>query len=286
MLDVELPTQDAAGRFPRAWLAAACLKGGRAGREYRIPRSVLKGVAAYMDPLEGSRAEAIERARRRGRYDRLPGLTLVTGHNRAGRSLYLLTETGRTAVPLDVLGPEERLRLFRRTEHGLEPLALWLGNDGMPKQAHSWEKTFQRANERIRRQWATAHGTDGQDCPLWARPHMARHSFALKWFTILSAVWNQQMEGFTDTEKRDLREQFGDVWFQLATLLGHSSPEVTKDWYLEPFTGLQLDYIMSLLDDEEQTAVDALLHKVAADSGRVLQAVRPSGPAVGGHGER
>lgn len=284
VLDVELPTQDAAGRFPKAWLAAACLKGGRAGREYRIPRSVLKGAAAYMDPLEGSRAEAIERARRRGRYDRLPGLTLVTGYNRAGRSLYLLTETGRTAVPLDVLGPEERLRLFRRTEDGLEPLALWLGNDGLPKQAHGWEKTFQRANERIRRQWAAAHGTDGQDCPLWARPHMARHSFALKWFTILSAVWNQQMEGFTDTEKRDLREQFGDVWFQLATLLGHSSPEVTKDWYLEPFTGLQLDYILSLLDDEEQAAVDALLQKVAADSGRVLQAVRLWGPA--GDGER
>lgn len=229
---------------------------------------MLKGIAAYVDPLEGSRAQAIERARRHGRYDRLRGLTLVTGHSRQGRSLYLLTETGRTPVPLDVLDPDERRWLFRRTEDGLEPLALWLGNDGLPKQAHGWEKTFQRANERIRQQWAAAHGTDGQDCPLWARPHMARHSFALKWFTILSAVWNQQVEGFTDSERRDLREQFGDVWFQLATLLGHSSPEVTKDWYLEPFTGLQLDYILSLLDEEEQAAVDALLHKVAADSGR------------------
>ncbi|MFD5430243.1 hypothetical protein [Streptomyces sp. NPDC127084] len=102
---------------------------------------------------------------------------------------------------------------------------------------------------------------------------MARHSFALRWFTILSAVWNHKVEGFTDAETRDLREQFGDVWFQLATLLGHSSPEVTKDWYLEPFTGLQLDYLLSLLDDEEQTAVDALLHKMAVGSGRVLQGV-------------
>ncbi|MFI5635451.1 integrase [Streptomyces sp. NPDC051664] len=286
VLDVELPTGDAAGRFPKAWLAAACIKGGRAGRNYRIPRSVLKGIAAYMDPLEGSRAQAIERARRRGRYDRLRGLTLVTGHSRQGRSLYLLTETGRTPVPLDVLDPDERRWLFRRTEDGLEPLALWLGNDGLPKQAHGWEKTFQRANERIRQQWAAAHGTDGQDCPLWARPHMARHSFALKWFTILSAVWNQQVEGFTDSERRDLREQLGDVWFQLATLLGHSSPEVTKDWYLEPFTGLQLDYILSLLDGEEQAAVDALLHKAAADSGRVLQAASVSAFAVGGGAER
>lgn len=273
VLDVELPPQDSGSRFPKAWLVAACIKGGKGGREYRIPRSVLEEIAAYLDPLEGSRAEAVERARRRGRYDRLPGLIPVVGHNRANRSLYVLAETGRTAVSLDVLGPDERLRLFRRTEGGLEPLALWLGNDGMPKQAHSWERTFQQANERIRGQWATVHGTDGQDCPLWARPHMARHSFALRWFTILSVVWNQRVDGFTDTEIRDLREQFGDVWFQLATLLGHSSPEVTKDWYLEPFTGLQLDYLLSLLDDEEQTAVDALLHKVADGSGRVLRSV-------------
>jgi hypothetical protein len=211
---------------------------------------VVKTIAGYMDPLEGSRAEAIERARRRGRYDQLPGLTMVTGYNRRSRTISVLTSSGSTPVALDVLGPEERLRLFRATDAGLEPLAVWLGNDGMPNQAHSWEKTFQTANTRIRKQWATAHGKDDEDavdCPLWARPHMARHSFALKLFSILSVVWSQQLEGFTEKEKRDLREQFGDVWFQLATLLGHSSPEVTKDWYLEPFTGLQVDYVFSLL---------------------------------------
>lgn len=106
---------------------------------------------------------------------------------------------------------------------------------------------------------------------------MARHSFALKWFSILSVVWSQQLEGFTDQEKRDLWGQFGDVWFQLATLLGHSSPEVTKDWYLEPFTGLQVDYIFSLLDEDERVAVDQLVGKVAQDSDRVLAPVRLEG---------
>ena len=58
ILDVELPGEDdASGRFPRAWLAAACIKGGREGRYYRIPRSVMKSVAAYLDPVEGSRAD-------------------------------------------------------------------------------------------------------------------------------------------------------------------------------------------------------------------------------------
>ncbi|QSE87789.1 integrase (plasmid) [Rhodococcus pseudokoreensis] len=276
ILDVELPTEDAAGRFPKAWLAAACIKGGRAGRTFRIPRSVVNSVAGYMDPREGSRAEAIERARRAGRYDRIPGVRIVTGCNRTNRTVYILTPSGRTPISLDVLAPEERLRLFRTTDAGLEPLAVWLGNDGMPKQAHSWEKTFQTANTRIRRQWAAAHGKDDDtiECPLWARPHMARHSFALKWFSILSVVWSRQLEGFTDREKRDLREQFGDVWFQLATLLGHSSPEVTKDWYLEPFTGLQVDYVFSLLDEEERATVDHLMGGVVQDSGRVLTAVR------------
>ncbi|MFI0716384.1 integrase [Streptomyces inhibens] len=282
VLDVELPSVHGEGRFPKAWLAAACVKGGREGREYRVPRRVLQGVASYMDPLEGSRAEAVARAQRCGRYERLTFVTLVVGDDRAGRSVYVLTESGRRAVALDVLDPEERLQLFRRTEKGLEPLAVWLGNDGMPKRAHGWEKTFQRANARVRRQWAVAHGGEGGHCPLWARPHMARHSFALRWFTILSAVWNQRLEGFTDAEVRDLREQFGDVWFQLATLLGHSSPEVTRDWYLEPFTGLQLDYLFSLLDDEEQQAVEVLLRAVAAGSGRVMSPLDGSDREGGG----
>ncbi|TMR88501.1 integrase [Nonomuraea basaltis] len=285
VLDVELPAEDEAGRFPKAWLAAACIKGGRAGRHYRIPRSVMKEIAAYTDPVEGSRAEAIGRARRKGRYDKVRGMRIVTGCNRHSRTLYVLGPAGRAALSLDTITPEERLRLFRKTPDGLEPLALWLGNDGMPKQAHSWEKTFQTANARVAQEWASAHGREEDDdlaCPLWARPHMARHSFALRWFSILSVVWEHRLGGFTDAEKRDLREQFGDVWFQLATLLGHSSPEVTRDWYLEPFTGLQVDYILSLLDEEERTALDRLVSRIAQDSGRVLTPVQPGTESVEG----
>ncbi len=244
----------------------------------------MKSIAAYLDPVEGSRAEAIGRARRKGRYERVPGKQIVTGCSRRSRTLYVLTSGGSTVLSLDLIAPEERLRLFRQAPDGLEPLAVWLGNDGMPKQAHSWEKTFQAANARIARAWAAAHGKDPAaiECPLWARPHMARHSFALRWFSILSVVWEQRLEGFTEAEKRDLREQFGDVWFQLATLLGHSSPEVTRDWYLEPFTGLQLDYIMSLLDAEEHAAIDQLAGHVARSSDRVLGPARPDTGAVPG----
>ncbi len=47
VLDVELPAADATGRYPRAWLAAACIKGGREGRTYRIPRAVVDAIASY-----------------------------------------------------------------------------------------------------------------------------------------------------------------------------------------------------------------------------------------------
>ncbi|MCX5129427.1 integrase [Streptomyces sp. NBC_00347] len=288
VLDVELPEQEALGRYPKAWLAKSCAKGGRYGRGYRIPRAVLNAVAGYTDQIEGSRAEAIRRAQRARRYDRLTGILIVTGHNPRTRTLIVETGRGGSArMPLDVLTPGQRLKLFRATPEGLEPLALWLSIDGMPHQAHSWEKTFTMANERVRESWARSRwpGFDEfgeweqarrkSQCPLWARPHMMRHSYALVWYSILSAVWNQRLEGFTDAEKRAYREQFGDVWYQLATLLGHRNPQTTRDWYLAPFAGLEVDYLMALIDGDQRAAVDILLGRITADSDLVLMPVAP-----------
>ena len=274
VLDVELPQADGR-RFGRAWLAAACAKGGKAGRVYRAPRSVLVSLAGYLDPLEGSRRVAIARAQTAGRYEGLHGVRVVTGYNARSRSLSVLGPEGTARVSTEVLGPDERRRLFRRTEAGLEPLWVWLGADGTPKRPQSWQDTFRTANARVAAAWEAAGGTPGQ-CPLWCRPHMCRHSFCLKWFSILSVVWEQRIDGFTDSEVRDLRYQFGDIWLQLATLMGHADPATTRDIYLEPFTSLRVDYLMSLLDDDEQAGLEALVRAVAADSGgRVLTPVEP-----------
>ena len=274
VLDVELPAAGSA-RMMRAWLAAACVKGGGEGRFYRVPRGVLAAVASYLDPVEGSRREAVLRARRSGRYDRLYGVRIVTGYNARTRVLYIEGAAGAAPVPADVLGPDERRLLFRRTQDGLEPLAVWLRPDGMPKKASGWEDTFAAANARVARAWADVGGGQdrGGECPLWARPHMLRHSFALKWFSILSAVWQPRIDGFTGEELRDLREQFGDVWYQLATLMGHADPATTRDHYLEPFTRLQVDYLMALLDEDERQGIDGLIRAVAGDCGLVIGAV-------------
>lgn len=278
VLDIELPDLGVT-RFPKAWLSGACIKGKKQGREYRIPRSVLRSIASYTDPVEGSRAEIVERAQRAGRYDQVPGARIMTGYNPRSRLLSIEGEHGTHQLSVDVLGPDERRRLFRRAPGGVEPVALWLRVDGLPKKAHGWQDTFQDANARVAESWvaATWPGLRGEQrverktqCPLWCRPHMLRHSFALKWFSILSTVWQHRIDGFTDTEVADFRDQFGDIWFQLATLLGHRDPATTKETYLEPFNALQIDYLMSLLDEEESGAVDVLVRAIAADSGRVL----------------
>ncbi|MER5493448.1 integrase [Streptomyces sp. NPDC002490] len=278
VLDVELPPAPVTNRYPKAWLSQSCAKGRRHGRNYRIPRAVVKAVTGYMDPMEGSRAEAIGRAQRAGRYDRVPGLVIVTGHNSRSRTLKVRTPHGGSAtVSLDVQGPEERLRLFRETQDGLEPLAVWLSVDGMPHRAHSWENTFATANSRVAQAWARSRWPGFDDleakererraaqCPLWARPHMLRHSYALVWYSILSAVWEQRLQGF------------GDIWYQLATMLGHRNPQTTRDWYLAPFTALEVDYLMALVDGDQREAVDILLGRIAADSELVLSPVPEDG---------
>ncbi|WP_433661377.1 site-specific integrase [Nocardia sp. CA-128927] len=285
ILDVEIPVSES-GRSARMWLSAACIKGGREGRVYRIPRRALAAVNACLDPVEGSRAEVIRRAQRSGRYDRLPGIRVVTGYNLPSRTLHIEGTASSELLSLDVVGPDERRKLFRTTPAGLEPLAVWLAPNGLPKKVHGWEDTFDHANTRVTRAWHVSDPNHGGDrarmpCPLWARPHMLRHSFCLKWFSVLSLVWEQKVKGFTTDELKDLREELGDIWYQLATLMGHASPSVTRDYYLEPFTGLQVDYLMSLLDEDEQTAVDALVRAVAEDSGRVVTGVAPSPPSGG-----
>src|ERR1039457_5273917 len=171
------------------WARAA---GGGGGGCARGPRRALGARGSYLDPVAGARAEVVARARDAGRYDRLAGMRVVTGYDPRRRVLFVDGPSGPAPVPVDVLGPDERRLLFRRAPGGLEPLAVWLSVNGLPKKPHGWEDTFADANTRIARAWAFAagHGAGGvpaaEECPLWCRPHMCRHSFALKWFSILS----------------------------------------------------------------------------------------------------
>jgi hypothetical protein len=55
---------------------------------------------------------------------------------------------------------------------------------------------------------------------------------------------------------------------------------------LEPFTGLQLSYLMALLDDDEQAGVDALVRVFARHGGSTIAPVAASGAAHSVRGSR
>jgi integrase len=238
ILLAELPGDDPARGYFTGRLAASCAKGGR-GRRYWMPRGVLADVLSY---CEGERAAAVRRARARGRYEQLTGL-LRLERVLGGRRLELRTgDGGRRIVPLDVLTGGERARLFREGTGGLEPAALWLNEDGLPRRPHGWQHTFTAANDRVARR-----GLAG----LAATAHMLRHSFALRWFAVGRLLYERRFAHLSAEEMRDYRAQFGDTWYLVMTLLGHRSVSVTMGTYLEPFRDLDV----SLLIEHAQGAM-------------------------------
>jgi hypothetical protein len=79
--------------------------------------------------------------------------------------------------PLGELTVRERMLLFTEGPQGLEPLWLWLNEQGMPFGPHSWEGVFRAANERCG--GLTPPSRVGLDphrvfAP-YATPHSARH---------------------------------------------------------------------------------------------------------------
>lgn len=263
VLDLELPPDDPGRGFSTCRLADACAKGGR-GRLFWMPRSVLADVLAY---IEGARAAAVRRAQIRGRYGRLAGVRVVErvlGDRRLELRALATGELG--VVSLDTLAPKARRRLFREGARGLEPVALWLNEDGLPRDPHGWEKTFQRANERVAKA-----GLVGME----ATPHRLRHSMALRWYSIGRLSYELRLGHLTEDELKDFRAQFGDVWQLVQTLLGHTTVATTMNVYLEPFRSLDVSLLIEHIEGAGMTMLLAeLLDKHPRVHTDPLQAVR------------
>lgn len=146
--------------------------------------------------------------------------------------------------------PAGRRRLYEETDDGLEPLALWLNSNGLPRPAKAWEKTFDRANGRVE-----AAGLEN----LWCTPHMLRHSAALRWFAFAYGRYRRTYAHLSDAEMADFRPEFGDVWHFVQTMLGHSSPETTKNYYLRPFQALSVDMLLAEASDTEVSELGDIL---------------------------
>lgn len=114
---------------------------------------------------------------------------------------------------------------------------VFLGESGLPMAPDTWERIFAQASRRCR----------SLEVPVACHPHMLRHSFALRMLLTLMHAFDRRM-GLDPEERREYRLLFGDPWVLVQTLLGHSSPETTRNIYLEPVSGLHVDLFLN--DDE------------------------------------
>lgn len=249
LLVEELPSQDTGAQFLRAKLGGGVAKGR--GRDFWMSAAARSELEAY---ILSTRAEAVARARREGRYDELPGRQIVVGRDRSG--LHLQDREGRLrTVSLDQLDWRERMNLFVQERGGIAPAMLFVGNSGLPMRYESWEAVSSAANRRCAQ----------RGLPIACYPHMLRHSFALRMLITMLHAFDRRM-GLTPEERREYRMLFGDPWTLVQTLLGHTSPQTTRDIYLEPVSGLQVDLFLNADEStrSEQEFTDFVQSHLAA----------------------
>ena len=251
LLTPEVPHALSGQAYYEGTVAAAIAK--RRERMFYVSASALAGVTTYMAT---TRRAAIRRAQRQGRYDRLPAVRVVTriSHGKDCRIAWedRLGRRGEEAIRL--IGERGRRLLFIEGTSGLEPLALWLTEGGLPMDYRSWEAVFRSANQRC-----TQFGK-----PIVTTPHICRHSFALKMLVTLHRALDQRF-GLSREERDDLRKVYGDAFALVKDLLGHRSEQTTRETYLEPLNGIRL---ATMLEGSED--LDTVLARVAVSCRRVM----------------
>ena len=246
LLWCEVPALQERTNFHQARLATAVAKGR--GRNFWVSRAALQGLGAYKVT---TRAEAVSRAQKEGRYDNLSG-KLVLQSVDANRRAKLIDDNGRvTTCSLDDLYAEERERLFTQGDAGLEPAMVWLAESGLPMKYMTWEMVFSTASQRCR----------AQSVPITCTPHMLRHSFALRMLVSLIHATDTRL-GITPEERREYRMLFGDPWVLVQTMLGHMNVEMTRQVYLEPVQGLQVDLFLNAGENDENDFSAALSKEI------------------------
>src|SRR5260370_38639958 len=130
MLKVEVPERRMdGGRYYRRKVAVE-VKRSKRSRNFYVAEDGVGDIEAYTD---SSRAWAVRRAQRKGLYERLPGLRVVTEVTRQQKPVVrwrgLDGIVGRQ--PLNEVTVRERMLLFTEGPHGLEPLGLGLNEPGM-----------------------------------------------------------------------------------------------------------------------------------------------------------
>ncbi|MFE9328368.1 hypothetical protein ACIHDR_46850 [Nocardia sp. NPDC052278] len=225
---LELPSRDGFHGYHRQWLPAAIAKFGSARNIY-FPDSVLRDVWSY---VEIDRAAAVTAARAAGRYEYVVDPLIIDHPERAA------VRFGGRWVGVERLNPAQRVRLLRFTPDGLEPAALWLGEDGTPLSLSAWKSVFRRGSERCA----------GQGLAVYCHPHMLRHSFAVTTLEHLQRGHLDALASMDPQQRRHYRMVFGDPLDWVRRRLGHRSVETTQK-YLHTLAELEMETRMALVGD-------------------------------------
>lgn len=249
----ELPAVQDELQYCKGRIGQAVAKGR--GRDFWISGRTLTKIENYR---LSTRREAVHRAHREGRYEGLPGLKVIKKIDNR-RIIHYTGRNGESGnVPADNLDRTDRLDFYVEGEDGLEPWMLWLAETGLPLPYRSWEAVFSTANARCKRLGVDIH----------CHPHMLRHSFALRMLVALIYAHDRRM-GISPEERREYRHLFGDPWVLVQTMLGHANISTTRDCYLEPVSGLQVDLFLND-DPGEESSINDLITRVAQQSPQIL----------------
>lgn len=270
LLVVEVPSrQDETGRYCRGRIAAEVTR-AKKPRTFYVAADAIAEVETYCD---SSRALAIRQAQKARRYEHLPQRRQVTEITGGLHPVLTWREAdGATASrDLNSLTVDERMTLFIEGERGLEPLWLWLNEQGLPFRVHSWNGLFTIANRRCEELLTPPHRVRFDPHKVYspyATPHSTRHSFALYMLVVLNTLMDQRY-GLTPEERRDFRHLYGDPWFMVQNLLGHASRETTVERYLAPVADLQLRSMLAGASDPlpaPMPELDAVFARIATES--------------------
>ncbi|KDN82806.1 site-specific integrase [Kitasatospora cheerisanensis] len=261
LLTLELPTQRLRRGLYSHGTVPWALTRSKKSRVFYGRADALQQVTAYQ---ETERAWAVRQAQLKGRYDSLPGIWLVNDVTRGLRPQVTWGDRDGTAgrAELARLDWRDRQRLFTEGPDGPEPLWLWLTEEGLPMLPDRWNTVFRLANLRCEKELLTAReqetprhlrSAEARSRVPWAIPHGTRHSFALFMLIVLNDLVERKY-GLTPDQRRDFANLFGDPWWLVAELLGHSDVETTKDHYLSPVRHMRLESILAFDEDDEVTA--------------------------------
>ena len=146
----------------------------------------------------------------------------------------------------DHVSVTQRQAMFISTEHGREPLWLWLNEVGIPMPKETWTDVFKTANLRVAKAFEEGRGNgiiDRNASTPQLSPHSLRHSFALFMLIALHRSIDGRLGSDSVTDYDE--ERYRSAWETVRDLLGHRSITTTQQIYLSPLNGIRLQSLIS-----------------------------------------